>query len=128
MASEKVRILQKIHALTKKWFWGRDELMQLKEHLRALAHSDGYYASRSWEEEDYGLEEIGRLESPEAVSLLVAIAKKHGGTIAYTQVCNVLVSMRHPAAIHGLKELARSGESYEREVAIEALRNLGIRK
>lgn len=132
MIQAEIRILQQITDLTRKWSWGPAEVQRLDELLRTLAHLDGYRsdapieASRYFEEVEYGLRRIASLDTSEAAALLVAIAKKHGGETIYENVSEALLTMSIPAATQGLRDLARSGGTFERRAAADALRRRGL--
>lgn len=128
MLPGKARILEELTAISKKWFTSREDSLRLDELLRQLARLDGYRAPSSsvtngwFEERAYGLEEIARLESPEAATLLVNLWKKQIGVTA-GEVIYLLDNMQHPASIKGLKELARYADfASDREAATNAVR------
>jgi hypothetical protein len=121
MLPRKAQIIKELQRISKKWFTSRDDSLRLYELLRELAHLDGYCAPSAFDERAYGLEEIARMESPEAVSLLIDLWKQQIG-VTHEEVVYLLEGMLHPSAVEGLKKLTRMGSESERQSAIEALR------
>ena len=81
IAPRKLEIVRQLRAITKKWFTSRDDVVKINNLWRELAHLDGYHAPPSsvtngwYEERWYGLEELARLEIPEAVEIIVSLSR-----------------------------------------------------
>lgn len=129
MTSEQVQIFDQLRVLTQKWFWSRRDSKLVYKYLRNLADltdEPSGYANDYQDDHDEaknGLREIGRLDSVEAVVLLVAIARKMTEPYTFNLVVHTLTQMHHPTAMYGLMELAACGDESLREMAVLQLCN-----